>query len=282
MNYVSLSHLFHTLDLSAVFRIFIITIVGFWLARFSSDLTHKLFRRIGRIRYQILVSRIVFYTVFSLFVCSALIEMGFNLHILLGAAGIFTVAIGLASQMSFSNFISGLFLMGEGAINLGDTIAIDGTSGDVVSIDFLSIKLKTPENACIRIPNEILIKTQISNLSRYPIRRLDLTLNIAYKENIEHVRKVLLSILENNSLCLKKPFPEVVVTNFNDSAVELRFSIWVNKENYKDLKNQIYEKVKLAFEQANIEIPYPQRVLSILENRDQNEKTTETNLSKRL
>lgn len=265
MNCISLTKLFHTLDLVQILRIVIIMTVGFFLARFVSEFIFKLLIRLGRgrLRHQFLIRRISFYVVFGLFVCSAMIEMGFNLHLLLGAAGIFTVAIGLASQLSFSNFISGLFLMGEGAFNVGDTIAIDGTTGDVVSMDLLSIKLRTVENAYIRIPNEVLIKTQIYNYSRYPIRRLDVLFGVAYQTNIDELRAVLFKLIDKDSLVLKKPPSELVVTQFADSAVNVRFSIWVNKENYKELKNRIYENVKSALEAANIEIPYPHRVLSL-------------------
>src|SRR3990167_756231 len=235
MASASFINILHTLDFAQIFRVMIIIIAGFLLARVASHLTYKLLSRIGRLRYSGLICRIIFYTIFALFVCSALIEMGFNLHVLLGAAGIFTVAIGLASQMSFSNFISGLFLMGEGAIHVGDTITIDGTNGDIVSMDLLSIKLKTAENAYIRIPNEVLIKTQISNFSRFPIRRLDLKLHIGLKEAIEPVRQILLTVANNNYLCLKTPAPQIVVTDFAESGIVLRYSLWVNKENYQEL-----------------------------------------------
>ena len=119
-----------------------------------------------------------------MFCVSALRELGFKLSVLLGAAGVLTVAVGFASQTSASNIISGLFLLGERPFSVGDVIRVGSTTGEVLSIDLLSAKLRTFENLFVRIPNETLIKSEVTNLSRLPVRRLDLKIGIAYKEEV--------------------------------------------------------------------------------------------------
>ena len=93
-----------------------------------------------------------FYLILCLFLVSALVELGFSLGVLVGTAGILTVAIGFASQTSMSNLISGLFLIGEQSFAVGDIIKIDQITGVVLSIDLLSTKLRTFDNTYVRLP----------------------------------------------------------------------------------------------------------------------------------
>src|SRR5690554_8088283 len=159
-----------------------------------------------------MIRRVFFYLVFLLFAVAALREAGFSLDVVLGAAGILTVAIGFASQTSASNIISGLFLVMEKPFEIGDVIEVDATIGEVVAIDLLSVKLRTPDNLYVRIPNETLIKTRVINRSKFPIRRIDLAIGIAYAEDVERVSNLLLQLAEQNPECLEEPIPFVLVT----------------------------------------------------------------------
>ncbi|HMY27374.1 MAG TPA: mechanosensitive ion channel family protein [Agitococcus sp.] len=209
--------------------------------------------------HQLLVwRRGIFYFLLGLFSMSALHEMGFKLSVLLGAAGIFTVAIGFASQTSASNLISGLFLIGEGSFMVGDTIKVNGTIGEVLSIDLLSIKLRTADNIYVRIPNEQLIKSEVSNLTRFAIRRVPIMVNISYQQDIGKVRQVLLTIADKNPLVLDEPKPQVVVQDLASSSINLMFNIWTRKENFLDIRDTIQESIKNAFDEHNIDIPFPQ------------------------
>ncbi len=209
--------------------------------------------------HQLLVwRRGIFYFLLGLFSMSALHEMGFKLSVLLGAAGIFTVAIGFASQTSASNLISGLFLIGEGSFMVGDTIEVNGTIGEVLSIDLLSIKLRTADNIYVRIPNEQLIKSEVSNLTRFAIRRVPIMVNISYQQDISKVRQVLLTIADKNPLVLDEPKPQVVVQDLASSSINLMFNIWTRKENFLDVRDTIQESIKNAFDEHNIDIPFPQ------------------------
>lgn len=209
--------------------------------------------------HQLLMGRrTIFYVIFILFTIAALREMGFQLSVLLGAAGILSVAIGFASQTSASNLISGLFLIGEGPFAIGDFIRVGNTEGEVLSIDLLSVKLRTPDNLYVRIPNEQLIKSEVVNLTRFAIRRLNLTIGIAYKEDIPCVRKILMQVAADNPLCLNEPAPRVIVQGFGASSVDLMFQVWTRKENFIAMRDSIQEAVKRAFDDNGIEIPFPQ------------------------
>ncbi len=207
--------------------------------------------------HTVMVRRLVFYVIVLLFAVAALREAGFSLDVVLGAAGILTVAIGFASQTSASNMISGLFLLVEKPFEIGDVIEADATIGEVVGIDMLSVKLRTPDNLYVRIPNETLIKTRVVNRSRFPIRRLDLTVGIAYAEDVERVEALLLTLAEKNPVCLEEPKPFVLVTAFGPSSVDLQFSFWVPKDKVLDGRSSMMVAIKQTLDREGIEIPFP-------------------------
>ena len=234
---------------------------GLLLARLASRGAARLVAGSADTHQEILVRRVVFYGVAGLFVASALSELGVDLSILLGAAGILTVAIGFASQTSASNIISGLFLIGEKPFAVGDVIRVNGTVGEVLSIDLMSVKLRTFDNLFVRIPNETMIKTEVTNLQRFPIRRYDLQVGVAYNEDIREVRDVLMEVADANPLCLEEPAPLIIFQGYGDSALQHQFSVWAKTENYLELRNTIPVEVKEAFDERGIEIPYPHRTL---------------------
>ena len=183
--------------------------------------------------------------------------MGMNISVLLGAAGVLTVALGFAAQTSTSNLISGLFLMFERPFKLGDLIEIGETTGYVLSIDVLSIKLRTFDNRLVRLPNETVLKTELTNLTHLPLRRVDLKLGVAYKEALALVEKILLDIAKKNPLALDEPQPFMLMHGFGDSSVKFQFSVWATQANYWQLLTQLYTEVKARFDEEGIEIPFP-------------------------
>ncbi len=162
-----------------------------------------------------------------------------------------------ASQTSASNVISGLFLLGERPFGVGDIVRVGNTTGEVLSIDLLSAKLRTFDNLYVRIPNETMLKSEVTTLTRFPIRRLDLQIGVAYKENIEKVRSVLLAVADKNPLSLEDPKPLFIFKGFGESSLNVQFSLWTKRENFIDLKNSIQYEIKLAFDEHLIEIPFP-------------------------
>ena len=239
----------------------ILLLAGFICASMASRAVSRFFSKNFSQHHIVLFKRLLYWLIVALFVASALKQLGFSLSVLLGAAGVLSVALGFASQTSASNLISGLFLIGEQPFKLGDTIKVGNTTGEVLSIDLLSVKLRTFDNLFVRIPNETLIKSEVTNLTRFPIRRFDLLLGVAYKEQISRVRSVLLDVADKNPLCLDEPTPMFLFLGFGDSALNIQFSVWSKRESFRDLRNSLQEEVKLAFDRAGIEIPFPQRTV---------------------
>ena len=242
-------------------RAILIFFSGLVLAKLLSMGVVRLSKKYLEAQQTILFRRLVFYLVLVLFMISSLRELGFKLGVLLGAAGILSVAIGFASQTSASNLISGLFLIGERPFSIGDFIKVGDTTGVVLSIDLLSVKLRTFDNLFVRIPNETMIKSEVTTLTRFPIRRLDLKIGVAYKEDISKVREVLFAVADKNPLCLEEPKPLFIFLGFGDSSIDFQLSVWVKKENLFDVKIELARDIKVAFDAEGIEIPFPHRTL---------------------
>lgn len=208
-----------------------------------------------------LVRKAVFYSGVIVVAVSVLYQLGFQLTALLGAAGVAGIAIGFASQTSVSNIISGIFLISEKPFSVGDVIQVGGTTGTILSIDLLSLKLRTFDNRFVRIPNETLIKTEVINITRFPIRRLDINVGVAYKEDVQRVKDVLTDIARRNPYVLDEPTPLVLFTNFGDSALEFLFAVWFAKADLFLVRNSIMQEIKERFDAEGIEIPFPHRTL---------------------
>jgi len=205
----------------------------------------------------LIAGKVVFWPLVLIIAVSVLKELGFSLAPLLGAAGILGVAIGFASQTSVSNVISGFFLLGEEPFKVGDVIQVGDVEGEVLTIDMLSVKIRTFDNKMVRIPNESLVKSQFTNVTYFPIRRVDVPVGVAYKEDIGRVRQVLLDVAKSNPNVLMEPEPMVMFLGYGASSIDFRFALWVRRDSFLAVKNQIAEDVKKRLDAEGIEIPFP-------------------------
>ena len=129
--------------------------------------------------------------------------------------------------------------------------------GEVISIDLLSVKLLTIDNIYVRLPNEQLIRAPVHNLSKFPIRRIPISLSINFNEDINKVREVLLDVADDYPLVLADPKPRVTVTAFGESSIELLFALWCKQDNFLRAKDEIHEMIRNRFVENQIEIPVP-------------------------
>ena len=209
----------------------------------------------------LVVGRLMTYAGLLGLAVTVLTQLGFNLAPLLGAAGILGIALGFASQTSVSNLISGFFIMGEQPFVVGDVVQVAGREGTVLSIDMLSVKLRTFDNTFIRIPNETLVKSEVVTLTRFPVRRINVHLGVAYKEDLERVKGVLFDVARANPDILMEPEPVFVFRGFGDSSLDILFGAWTVREKWLQAKNAIHIEIKRALDEAGIEIPFPHRTI---------------------
>jgi small-conductance mechanosensitive channel len=238
--------------ISLVVRIILILIIGFPFVRLVTKVTHKMLR--GRLSPQseMLIKRFVYYVGILIIAISILNELGFKLSALLGAAGVFGIAIGFASQTSISNIISGIFLISEKPFTIGDTIQIGQTAGIVMSVDLLSIKVKTSDNRFVRIPNENMIKTDIINLTRFDNRCVNIILSVDYNADVPAAKSILEAIADSEPLALKAPAPSVQLEQFTDYGIRITYGVWCKTSEMGALKNALMTKILTSFSQAGI------------------------------
>lgn len=231
---------------------------GYFLAKKISYFVAKpIAQRFSRHHAQ-LVSRATFYLIFIMFFVSGLQHLGFNLSVLLGAAGVFTVAVSFASQTAASNLISGIFLLFERPFKVGDSIEVKGIRGTVESIDLLSSKLRTADNTLVRIPNESMIKSEIFNLSYFLTRRIDVLLGVSYQCNVEQVKHLLKQVADDTDNVLKEPEPVVIIENFADYAIQMKLMVWAQNADLQTIRNGLQERIKSEFDRHGIEMPVQQ------------------------
>lgn len=241
-------------------RALLLLVLGLAFGRlFTRTLAALAGRFMGGARGRV-VQNIAWYVVVFVVITSVLRELDFDLSVLLGAAGVLTVAIGFASQTSASNVISGIFLLVERPFEPGDLIEVDSVVGEVLSIDLMSVRLRTFDNRFVRLPNESLIKARITNLSRFPIRRIDIPIGVSYDSDLVHVRRVLERVATEEPLVLEEPVPVVDVQALGDSAVQLSFNIWVVRGDFLPARAKVIQRILVAFRDEGIEIPFPHQV----------------------
>ena len=238
-------------------RIIFILIIGISsIQAIAFMLRRSLRKQLSRQR-MMLITRTVIYTGYTGLVLIVVKELNYDLAALFGAVGVMGIVIGVASQTSIGNIISGLFLVGEKSFELGDVVKVGDKTGTVYAIDLLSIKVRTFDNLLIRIPNQTVISTELVNITKFPIRRLDFQLGVAYKEDLRKVKTILEDVVRKNPLCLEEPEPVIIFQAFGSSSIDITLGVWFEKSNYLKVRNSVFIEIKEAFDREGIEIPFP-------------------------
>jgi len=241
-----------------------IFVVGRWLAGVLTRFAGRLLDKAGTDAMLVgFISSILRAVLLLFVVIAALDQLGVNTTsfiALIGAAGL---AVGLALQGSLQNFASGVLLIIFRPFKVGDFIEAAGTSGVVEQIGIFSTTLKTGDNREIIVPNGSIYGGTITNNSARDTRRIDMVFGISYDDDIRKAKEILQTILANDERILEEPAPVVVVAELADSSVNFNVRPWVNSGDYWAVRCDVTEKIKLAFDDAGISIPFPQMHLHI-------------------
>ncbi|HLC07029.1 MAG TPA: mechanosensitive ion channel family protein [Candidatus Babeliales bacterium] len=202
----------------------------------------------------VIVGRIIFYSGILFIAVTVLHEFGFNVTALLGAAGVLGVAIGFASQTSISNIISGFFLVLERPFSIGDIIKSGDIVGVVESIDLLSVRVCTLDNKLIRLPNELVLKQYLTNLTYYPVKRIDCILSAPYSNDVEDIKAQIYTVIKNNGLFLHEPAPVVMLHKIGqhdyDTETRIFFTVrvWVTTDKFSSASAVLMQQIKDQFD----------------------------------
>lgn len=179
----------------------------------------------------------------------------------LGAAGL---AIGLAMKDSLSNISAGLMLLFLRPYKLGDFVDCGSVSGTIVEIGLFTTVLSTVDGVFISAPNSSIFGNPIKNYSRNPIRRADIVVGIAYGDSLPKALEVLNAFLKKNPMVLQDPEPQVLVSELADSSVNITLRYWSSTEDYWNVYWELKEQLKEVIESAGLNIPFPQRVVTMV------------------
>ena len=185
-----------------------------------------------------------------------------SLVAVLGAGG---AAIALALKDSLSNVAGGIIILITKPFSRGDTIEIGEITGVVDNIDLLTTQLHTFDNKLITVPNGTVTNSVLINYSGADKRRVDCTFGISYETDISEAKGILARVAASHPEILNDPEPLIGVSSHGANAVQLDLKVWCSTESYYDVKYYLEEKVKLAFDEAGINIPYPQMDVHIIE-----------------
>lgn len=251
-----------------IFYLLLLTVALFWLSnKLKSLLIDRVLTRTPLdIGAQQAIGTIVRYLLLLVGFLVILQTVGINLTTLNVLAGAIGIGVGFGLQNIASNFISGLIILFERPVKVGDRIEVNNVNGRVMSIGARSTRIRTNDNITIIVPNSKFIEENVVNWSfENNIVRFRVPIGVAYDSDLKLVKKILLQIAEDNADVLKEPKSAVRLINFGDSAIDLQLWVWTKAKLQRkgafisDINFSIWEK----FREYEIEIPFPQTDLHV-------------------
>jgi small conductance mechanosensitive channel len=244
-------------------------LVGFWLlAKLARNLLHRLLRRVSHSEQ---VNRVLGQAVFlalvatGLFISLGILGLQKTVASLLAGAGIIGLALGFAFQDIAANFMAGIYLSIEHPFRAGHLIASKDIQGIVKRVHLRWTEIRTPQGQIILVPNKQIFENPITNFSATGQRRVDLKAGVSYGDDLEKVRRVAVQALEQ--MPSRKPDTEVELffEDLSDSSISLVARFWIDftsrQSDYLRAKSEAIERLKKAFDQNGITMPFPTRTL---------------------
>jgi small conductance mechanosensitive channel len=264
------------MDLAVTYGIKIIVsilifVIGKWISKALSNTAEKLMVR-GNVDTTLVkfVRSILYILLLAVVIMAAISNLGIETTSFVAVLGAVGLAVGLSLQGTLSNVGAAVLIILFRPFKVGDFVIIAGETGVVDEVSMFSTTLTTPQGQTMIIPNSAVIGGTITNNSLKETKRVDLTFGIGYDDDLREAKKLLEEIAANDALVLKDPEPMVAVAELADSSVNFTYRVWVNTADYWTVYFDTIEKVKLAFDDNGISIPYPQMDLH-LDNTKQTE-----------
>jgi len=242
-----------------IFFALAIFVVGRWVSKFLVRLLRKGLTKAKMDPILVnFVGSIVSSLLLLFIIIASLNQLGVDTTSLIAIFGAAGLAIGLALQGSLQNFASGVMLIIFRPFKTGDFVEAGGTSGVVEAISIFTTIMRTGDNREVIVPNGSIYTGTITNYSARDTRRIDMVFGIGYGDDIKKAKQILQQVVEADERVLKDPAPLVAVAELADSSVNFNVRPWVKSPDYWAVKFDLTENVKLAFDENNISIPFPQ------------------------
>lgn len=248
--------------------IFIFFVIGsVLLGRFVKNaLQNRILTRFeldSGLRYTL--SRVTYYIIVTIGLLISFQFVGIDLSSLAVIFGLLSVGIGFGLQNITNNFISGLIVLFERPISVGDRVEVGGVEGDVLEINIRSTKIRTLNNVSIIVPNQEFVGSNVVNYSHGdPSFRLDVEVGVSYASDLDKVLKALEEVATDHPGVMRNPKPQIHFKSFGDSSWDMQLRIWIPdvKKRYI-IRNEINQAIVRKFNELDIEIPFPQRDLHV-------------------
>lgn len=211
------------------------------------------------------VRRIIHYAFMTVGILVAFQFIGLDLGALAVIFGLLSVGIGFGLQNVTSNFVSGLILLLERPIRVGDRVTVGDTEGDVIAINMRSTTIKSTTNISIIVPNSEFVASQVINWSHGDRKiRLDIVVGVAYDSDLDKVLEALLAVAREEKTVMEKPAPDVLLDSFGDSSWNMILRVWIpDPFGHHKMRSNLNCAIVRKFRELDIEIPFPQRDLHI-------------------
>jgi len=252
------------LSISALIRLVVLLVAAFWFSSVAKRfLFNRFLSRSGMDRsLQYAIAQVVGYVVLGIGCLVVLQNAGIDLSTLAVFAGALGVGLGFGLQNVASNFISGLVILGERPIKIGDRVEVGDTAGTVHKIRARSTTVITNDNIAVIVPNSHFIEETVINWSHHdPKVRFRVPIGVAYGSDVEKVRELLLEVAQEHPQALKEPAPSVFFESFGDSALNFQLIVWSKEMSWRPsrFRSDLNFAIERKLREARIEIPFPQR-----------------------
>ncbi|HVN65908.1 MAG TPA: mechanosensitive ion channel family protein [Methanomicrobiales archaeon] len=190
-------------------------------------------------------------------------QLRIDLSGLLIAGGFLGIVIGFATQSVVGNLVSGIFILTERPINIGDEILIGDLGGYVEDIRVLSTLIRTYDGVYTRVPNQEVFTSKITNYVAYPARRVEYSIGLDYREDLGKVRQIILGVLAGSYYSLVRPEPEINVSAIADNRIAVTVHFWTPSQLFTPAKYAVLEEIQEALARGSITVPPPARQISL-------------------
>lgn len=254
--------------ITALVSAILIFIVGRWIIGLLKKLIRKAFiKKEVELSLQKFLLNVITWSLNILLFIIVVTQLGVQTSAFVAMIGAAGLAIGLALQGSLANFAGGILILMLKPFKVGDYIEVkSGESGTVHEIDIFHTRLITPQNQMVIIPNGDVSNNSITNYTHLGTRRTWFNIGVSYNANLNEAKKILLDVIKNNQYAFESPAPQVVVTELGDSAINLSIRATTSLDNFWAMNEELIINCKKALDNAEIEIPFPQRDLHIYQN----------------
>lgn len=246
----------------------IVAVIGWYIVKFLSKGCSKLLHRSKKIDESVasFLSSLIGMGLKIILAVTVVATLGVEMSSITALVASAGLAISLSLQGCLSNFSGGVLILVLKPFTVGDYIIdSNGNEGSVTAIDIIYTKLLTADNKAVVVPNGALANATVTNVTKEPLRRIDFNVSIDYSEDVDKVKKILVDLANEHPLVLKDQEIKAMVNKFDPSAIDMILRVWVNTEDYWDLKWEMQALIKLTFDKNNIVIPYDKLDVNIVE-----------------